>query len=348
MTSSILGIQMKAFTYLIKNNVNGKWYYGVRYAKNCKITDIFTEYFTSSVPVKTDIELYGISAFTWEIRQIFEDVQSALKWECKVLKRMKVIYDDNCYNKHHHMGFTVNYGDQNSSRRPEVREKLRDAALRRPKLSDDMLLEIRYNKARHKIYQAFRGGNLQADKKRKLTYRNWIVLLEIHKPNCRRMISLLKGLLIEISMIPKKPYPTTRKHAIRSPEESIRISALSAKKRIGSTWFTSPDLLQLMLVRAGDPPAPTGWIRGMKTTQKVEKNRISSTGRRHTSDTKDKMKSKGKMYYTSPDLKELVVVYDEKDAPDGWLRGNKLKLRNDKISTYLNNVRYKNAKNKID
>ena len=38
-------------------------------------------------------------------------------------------------------------------------------------------------------------------------------------------------------------------------------------------------------------------------------------------------KAKQKIYYTSPDLLTLIVVYDILDAPAGWIKGNKLKSR---------------------
>ena len=40
------------YTYIIGWSSLNKWYYGVRYAKNCKPEDLWKTYFTSSKHVK--------------------------------------------------------------------------------------------------------------------------------------------------------------------------------------------------------------------------------------------------------------------------------------------------------
>ena len=80
------------FTYLIKQIPTNKYYYGVRFKKNCNPNDLWTKYFTSSKKVKSLIKKYGKKSFIFEIRKVFKTAQEAIKWESKVLKRMKVIY----------------------------------------------------------------------------------------------------------------------------------------------------------------------------------------------------------------------------------------------------------------
>ena len=65
---------MKAYTYLIKHKTSGKFYYGVRYAKNCKVSDLFKIYFTSSAIVNKLYKEEGVSAFEWEIRKTFDNI----------------------------------------------------------------------------------------------------------------------------------------------------------------------------------------------------------------------------------------------------------------------------------
>lgn len=54
------------YTYLLIHKSTGKWYYGVRYAKNCKPSDLMRTYFTSSNEIKTIIKQQGIEVFFYE------------------------------------------------------------------------------------------------------------------------------------------------------------------------------------------------------------------------------------------------------------------------------------------
>lgn len=74
------------------------WYYGVRYAKNCKPSDLFTIYYTSSKHVKSFIESNGLPDII-EIRKIFNNIESARNWEHKVLKRMNAVCSHNWLNR---------------------------------------------------------------------------------------------------------------------------------------------------------------------------------------------------------------------------------------------------------
>lgn len=47
------------YTYLVGWSQLNKFYYGVRFAKNCTPSDLFTTYFTSSSIVKQYILDYG-------------------------------------------------------------------------------------------------------------------------------------------------------------------------------------------------------------------------------------------------------------------------------------------------
>lgn len=79
------------FTYLIKHIPTGKVYYGLRYAKECHPSDLWTTYFTSSYDVEELIKKDGKDAFLCEVRKTFTDTKKAIEWEKKVLRRMKVI-----------------------------------------------------------------------------------------------------------------------------------------------------------------------------------------------------------------------------------------------------------------
>lgn len=85
------------FTYRVTHINTGRWYYGIRYAKDCQPSDLWSTYFTSSKIIKNIIKLEGINAFTFEIRKIFNCPEKAKKWENKVLR--KILKWPNVLNK---------------------------------------------------------------------------------------------------------------------------------------------------------------------------------------------------------------------------------------------------------
>jgi hypothetical protein len=86
------------YTYLIGWSKQKKYYYGVRYAKNCRPGELMETYFTSSKYVDETIKDQGMPDII-QIRKIFADRESACNWENKVLKRMRVVYRDDFINK---------------------------------------------------------------------------------------------------------------------------------------------------------------------------------------------------------------------------------------------------------
>jgi|GEM_PF-4803175 len=86
------------YTYLIGWTRYNKWYYGSRTAKKnnclyesgCHPDDLLKTYFTSSNRVLDMIKLYG-NPDVVEIRKTFpNNPKKALRWEGKVLKRLKI------------------------------------------------------------------------------------------------------------------------------------------------------------------------------------------------------------------------------------------------------------------
>jgi hypothetical protein len=86
------------FTYKLAWTDLGVYYYGVRYAQGCTPADLWTTYFTSSQVVAELRETYG-DPDVIEIRRVFEDSDSAIDWEHKVLRRLKVMEKDNWLNR---------------------------------------------------------------------------------------------------------------------------------------------------------------------------------------------------------------------------------------------------------
>jgi hypothetical protein len=129
-----------------------------------------------------------------------------------------------------------------------------------------------------------------------------------------------------------KVYPKNRKGWKLTEEQSRQRGNRISKSLSGRMWFTSPDLTEMKRVYHKDE-VPSNWIRGMRTKEKIEKNRRASTGKLHTEKTKAKLSTIGKrkIYYTSPDLQIVRVFYNDSDAPENWIKGNKLKTRNEKL-----------------
>jgi len=86
------------YTYLIGWTKYNKWYYGVRFAKDCSPNELWKSYFTSSKHVKKFRETSGEPDII-EVRKIFERVSQAQEWENKVLRRLKVVSKEKWLNK---------------------------------------------------------------------------------------------------------------------------------------------------------------------------------------------------------------------------------------------------------
>lgn len=87
-----------AYTYLIGWKELDVWYYGVRYARGCNVGELWKTYFTSSKHVSSFCQENGAPNVI-QIRKTFDDIDSARKWENKVLKRMNVVNRANFLNK---------------------------------------------------------------------------------------------------------------------------------------------------------------------------------------------------------------------------------------------------------
>lgn len=85
-----------AYTYLL-TWPSGLKYYGVRYAKGCKPSELLETYMSSSRHVRELIKNEGRPAA--EVRRVFNDVDRARQWETKVLKRLKVVHSETWVNK---------------------------------------------------------------------------------------------------------------------------------------------------------------------------------------------------------------------------------------------------------
>ena len=87
-----------AYTYLIGWKKQNKFYYGARWAKNCKPTDLWCTYFTSSKHVKSFYKENG-DPDVIQIRKIFDDSEKCKAYERRVLLKLNVLQKDMWLNK---------------------------------------------------------------------------------------------------------------------------------------------------------------------------------------------------------------------------------------------------------
>lgn len=139
---------MKPYTYLIGWSKLNKFYYGVRFSKNCDPSDFWKKYFTSSFYVLEFRKLHGEPDIL-QIRKIFDSPKKAIKWEHKVLRRLKASNNEKWLNKTDNISIihdetTIKkmkenipktmikkYGVKHSSQRPEFKELVKKTKLKR-------------------------------------------------------------------------------------------------------------------------------------------------------------------------------------------------------------------------
>lgn len=100
---------MKPYTYLIGWSKHNKFYYGVRYAKNCSPNDLWKTYFTSSKRVHNLRERIGEPDIL-QIRKKFTSKEKARLWEYKAIRRFGMISDKRFLNCHDGGAYFMNKG----------------------------------------------------------------------------------------------------------------------------------------------------------------------------------------------------------------------------------------------
>ena len=157
------------YTYLIGWSKLNKFYYGVRYSKNCRPTDLWVSYFTSSKYVKSFANQNGKPDII-QIRKTFEDKNKARLWEEKVLKKMKVLEKDNWLNKSNNISIAPEYAALGPKKQIGIkRSEETKNKLRGPK-SEQHKLNMKI--ARKKLFESgYKTPNpaLRQDVKRKMS-----------------------------------------------------------------------------------------------------------------------------------------------------------------------------------
>ena len=115
-----MNIYNTPYTYLIGWSNQNKYYYGVRYAKDCHPNDLWNKYFTSSKYVAQLREDHGEPDVV-QVRKTFNSSKDACDWETKVLKRLDATHRNDFLNMNVAGAFNL------SHKSPEHRAKLSEA-----------------------------------------------------------------------------------------------------------------------------------------------------------------------------------------------------------------------------
>lgn len=168
-----LRFETVAFTYVLHWPEHSKTYYGVKYSKGCKPSDIGTKYFSSSKAVKEFWKEHGDPLII--IDQMFTDIVQAKIYECEILQDNDVRNNLDWLNKTDSMAPYVASGEKHHSYGKKFSEEhKRKIALGNTgkKLSDDhkrKLSEHFTNRAitpniRAKISMSLKGRENMANK----------------------------------------------------------------------------------------------------------------------------------------------------------------------------------------
>lgn len=146
------------FTYCITHIPTNRRYYGCRYAKGCDPSDLGNTYYTSSKHVKQMICDEGVENFTFEIRKIFNDIETCKKHEHTVLRRLNAAKSDNWLNRHN-----SGNGFYNTIITEETRKKLSESSKGRGKG------RILSKETREKISKSNKGRKVSEETKFKIS-----------------------------------------------------------------------------------------------------------------------------------------------------------------------------------
>jgi hypothetical protein len=155
------------YTYVIGWTHLNKYYYGVRYAKKCNPNDLWVTYFTSSKYVRQLRKEEGEPDIK-EIRKTFDDVNSAILWEEKVLRRLAVLKNDKWLNRNIAGAIQPLIGEQSPSygriKTAKEIEKIRQANIGRKRSVKERQTQSKTLK------QYYDNGGISHNKGKKLSY----------------------------------------------------------------------------------------------------------------------------------------------------------------------------------
>lgn len=156
-------------------------------------------------------------------------------------------------------------GENNPSKRLEVREKLKIAALKRGTICEDAINRMKDTKIRKNIYQFFVNKRyLEHDKFKRGSIERlmrYIEYLENRSGPHARMIRTLNELIFTIGNRKAKPRkPAKRREKSKEEREKINLKISLVKK--GTKSYYNPETLECRFFRK-DERVPEGWVKGL-------------------------------------------------------------------------------------
>lgn len=139
----------KPYTYLIGWSKFNKYYYGVRYAKDCHPDDFWVSYFTSSKYVGELREKVGEPDII-QIRKTFICPDKAIEWEYKVIQKMKLHRDERFLNQCSFPAMSLTLITESNKKRVYSKETLE-------KMSNSQKGKKMSNETKRKISKANKG-----------------------------------------------------------------------------------------------------------------------------------------------------------------------------------------------
>jgi hypothetical protein len=161
-------IDRTPYTYLIGWTKLNKWYYGVRYAKNCHPSELWNSYKTSSKHVIDIYNKHGNPDII-EIRKIFDNIEKARLWENKVLKKMNVINEQKWLNQTNNISISLECSTKNSKKPKDFGSKI-SKLLTGKKKSDETKLKMSNSR------KGFKVSEQTKEKIKKTVQNNWNLL----------------------------------------------------------------------------------------------------------------------------------------------------------------------------
>lgn len=160
------------YTYLIGWSAHNKWYYGVRFAKDCNPADFWKEYFTSSKYVHEFRETHG-EPDVITIRKTFNTKEKAILWEKKVLQRMKVVKDQRWINRNDREMFYIDEHSEETKRKISIAHLGKTLDPEHCKLLSKLRIGKKHSEeTKQKIREAIQGRKCSEKTKDKISKAN--------------------------------------------------------------------------------------------------------------------------------------------------------------------------------
>lgn len=320
------------YVYKVKCDPTGEFYFGARFSifpdnKFSFKTDFWKSYFTSSKLILERINTYGFDAFSYECLWEGDDLDLCLETE----RQLIMANQGNL--------LMLNQGFQNFTKETVERGRITSICTNaklaiskfywRNRKSIEFLNETKLNCLLRKIDFIEANGEKTYKRVRQFlmsipTFSSKLPRVSIHRNNIlMRVNENYLDFFLSIGFEHGIDEQTSHKISLANQKSGKKLIYKDSIEK----WCNETELANHL---------KEGWQLGRRPEiRKIIQE--TSTGRLHSEETKRKMQAyaRQKVYYTSPCLTKLRAFMPGDTIPDGWIKGNKLKTRNQKISESL-------------